>query len=197
MTHAPLPMVVLGAGGHAHVVCSLIQALGVELLGVCDPLLASQGAKYWKGWPVLGNDDYWKRLLPGEVGLALGMGIMPNRSVRRELHEQALTLGHSLPVLVHPYAWVAPGVKLGHGTQVMAGAIVQPGVRIGQGCILNTRCSVDHDSTLGDHVHLAPGSTICGDVHIHEHVFIGAGATVVQGREVMTQTPVKAGSVFA
>lgn len=190
-------MVVLGAGGHARVVCSLIEALGLELLGVCDPVLFSQGISHWEGRPVLGDDETWKQFKPGQVGLAIGVGIVPKQDLRRQLHEQALIHGHTLPALIHPFAWVAPDVQLGSGTQVMAGAIVQPGVRVGQGCILNTRCTVDHDSTIADHVHLAPGSTVCGDVHIHEQAFIGASATVVQGRMVPAKTLIKAGSVFA
>lgn len=52
-------VVMLGAGGHAKVLLSLLQAIGVDVLGICDPVLAAQSVTIWRGiaacwsWPGL------------------------------------------------------------------------------------------------------------------------------------------------
>lgn len=196
MTAAPasaLPLVMVGAGGHAKVLLALALAAGHRIVGVCDPQLARQGASHWRDVPVLGGDDALERLDPAAVGLINGIGQLVGSRVRQDRYARLRSLGFSFPVLVHPAAWVAPGTGLAQGVQVMAGVIVQPDCSIGENCIINTRASIDHDCVIGAHVHVAPGATLCGGISISDGAFIATGATIAQGIRVGTGAVVGAG----
>jgi len=175
------PLVLLGAGGHAKVLASLIQALGRPVAGVCDPALALQGAPVWRGLPVLGDDNALDPFDPSQVELVNGLGQLVGGAARERLFASMSARGFHFPALVHPAAWVDPTAHLATGVQVMAGVVVQADVRIGDNSILNTGARIDHDCVVGEHVHVAPGVTLCGAVHVGARAFLGAGSTVVQG----------------
>ncbi len=193
MTNATRPLVLLGAGGHARVLAALARAAGHPILGVCDPALAENAVSSWEELDVLGNDYALDQLAPHCVTLMLGVGQLAAGTLRQRLYAAWRARGYDFPTLVHPTAWVAPGVVLGDGVQVMAGAIIQPGCEIGENSIVNTRAGIDHDCRIGRNVHVAPGVTLCGSVTVEDGAFIGAGATVIQGVRIGACAVVGAG----
>lgn len=193
MSSATRPLVLLGAGGHARVLTALARAVGYQVLGVCDPALAANAVSSWEELDVLGDDGALDRLEPDRVALMLGIGQLATGTLRERLFALWRARGYEFPALVHPAAWVAPGVMLGDGVQVMAGAVIQPGCEIGENSIVNTRAGVDHDCRIGRNVHVAPGATLCGSVTVEDDTFIGAGATVIQGVRVGKNAMVGAG----
>jgi len=192
----PRPLVLLGAGGHALVLLALAVAAGHSIKGVCDPRLVAGGAQRWHGLPVLGDDSAAEAESPAAVGLINGIGQLPGGTARKQLFERMCLRGFQFPALVHPAAWIAPGVELGEGAQIMAGAIIQPGSRIGANSIVNTRAGIDHDCTVGADVHIAPGATLCGGVTIGNGAFIGAGAILTHGATVGCDAFVHAGATL-
>lgn len=191
------PLVLIGAGGHARVLAALARAAGRPVLGVCDPALAADAMSRWEDLDVLGDDGALDRLPPDRVALALGIGQLATGNLRERLHAAWRARGYDFPALVHPTAWIAPGVVMGDGVQVMAGAVIQPGCEIGANSIVNTRAGVDHDCRIGRDVHVAPGATLCGTVTVEDGAFIGAGATVIQGLRVGARAVVGAGVTLA
>lgn len=190
------PLVLIGAGGHARVLAALARVAGYSILGVCDPALASRQVASWEGLDVLGDDRVLNRLLPDRVELMLGLGQLTNDNLREQLYANWRARGYAFPALVHPTAWVAPGVVLSSGVQVMAGAVIQPGCVIGENSIINTRSSIDHDCRIGYSVHVAPGATLCGSVNVDDGAFVGAGATLIQGVVVGKGALVGAGTTL-
>ncbi|GKW49727.1 acetyltransferase [Halomonas sp. NCCP-2165] len=190
-----LPVILLGAGGHAKVVLDILLALNRQVLGVCDPQLASNDMTGWRGLPVLGGDDEILNYPPDTLELANGVGSMPGNWLRRRLHEHFVKKGYRFATLVHPTAVLGTGVSLGHGAQVMAGSIVQADSHIGDDTILNTAVRLDHDGRIGSHAHLAPGVVISGCVTVEERAHIGPGATLIQGVTVGADAVVGAGTV--
>jgi UDP-perosamine 4-acetyltransferase len=188
-----LPVIVLGAGGHALVLTDLLEECGMRVLGVCDPVLAASRTNRWSGLPVLGADDALDEFGVGDVVLANGVGFMPWSLNRQNLFCAIKVKGFRFPPLVHPRAFVSRRAELCSGVQVMAGAIVQAGSRIQENTIINTGVTVDHDSRVGGHAHIAPGATVCGNVTIGEGAFIGAGATLIQGVNVGARSVIGAG----
>lgn len=193
MSTAARSLVLLGAGGHARVLVALARAVDHPVLGVCDPSLAADGISRWEGLDVLGDDSALARLPPDHVALALGIGQLATGNLRERLYDVWRARGYDFPALVHPSAWIAPGIVLGDGVQVMAGVVIQPGCTIGENSIINTRASIDHDCSIGNNVHLAPGSTLCGSIVVEDGAFIGAGATVIQGLRIGARAVVGAG----
>ena len=189
------PAILLGAGGHAKVVLDLLRDVGFEILGVCDPQLASEHTDQWLGLPVLGDDSAVDRYAPDAVLLANGLGSLPGNSLRRRVNDKFTQKGYCFATLVHSSAIVGSDVKLGSGTQIMAGVIIQAATLIGDDTILNTGARVDHDGEIGDHVHIAPGAVLSGNVSVGNSCHIGPGATVIQGVEIGAGAIIGAGTV--
>lgn len=191
-----LPLILLGAGGHAKVLLSLVKAVGLKVSGVCDPELAQQKRSQWRGTKVLGGDEALEALDPASVGLINGIGQLVGSTSRRKTFERLKAKGFRFPQLVHPAAWVDVSAVLNEGVQVMAGAVIQADVTVGSNSIVNTGASLDHDCRLGAHVHVAPGATLCGCILVHDRAFIACGATVAQGLTVGEGAVVGAGAVL-
>ncbi|MHC8396062.1 acetyltransferase [Pseudomonas sp. LB3P93] len=194
--NAQKPLVILGAGGHAKVLLSLVQSAGFDVLGVCDPVLADQAGGQWRGISILGGDSALDALDPGSIELVNGLGQLVGGTGRKKVFQRLSARGFRFPVLVHPLAWVDATARLAEGVQVMAGAIIQADVVIGANSIINTRAGIDHDCRLGEDVHVAPGATLCGSVQVENGAFIGSGATVIQGLTVATAAVVGAGATL-
>lgn len=193
MVDDSLPLIMLGAGGHAKVLLSLARAAGLNVIGICDPALAQQKATDWRGICLLGGDEALDAVDPDSVGLINGIGQLVRGSARHRMFDRLKAQGFSFPTLVHPSAWVDPSAVLSEGVQIMAGAVLQADVVVNCNSIINTAASLDHDCDIGAHVHVAPGATLCGNVLVKNHAFIGSGATVIQGLMVGEEAVVGAG----
>ena len=183
--------ILIGGGGHAHVVAGLLAALGRPVRGFVAPSCRT----VLTGIAWLGGDAVLDDIAPGTADMALGVGSAGDVSLRRGLFEALAAQGHALPALVHPSAHVAEGVRLGAGVQVMLGACVQAGVTLGDNALVNTGAIVDHDCRIGAHAHVAPGAVLCGDVTLGEGAHAGAGARVIQGIGIGAGALVGAGAV--
>ena len=188
-------LIMLGAGGHASVLHALALAAGHHFIGICDPELCRDGVRFWKGIRVLGDDSALADIDKATMGLVNGIGQLVGNRARQLVFERSRKAGFSFPVLIHPFAWVADGVDLKQGVQVMAGAIIQPESIIGENTIVNTNASVDHGCVIGGHVHIAPGATLCGGVTVGDGAFVGAGSTLVQNVFIGSEAVVGAGAV--
>jgi UDP-perosamine 4-acetyltransferase len=189
-----MPVIVLGAGGHAKVLINALQLCSVEILGITDPDPKLVGQDIL-GVPILGTDVELKNYSAEKIQLINGLGSVGLPIARCRLFDECKKLGFSLATVIHPSAVMANDVDLGEGTQIMAGVVLQPGVRLGDNVIINTSASVDHDCRIGNHAHIAPGATLSGDVHVGRGAHVGAGASVVQGVRVGDGSLVGAGSL--
>ena len=186
-------IVVVGGGGHARVVISLIKKLaGYKLIGFTDP---EQNADLL-AVPYLGDDGELEAVLrdhdPCCAALGIGNTSISDRRVKKAA--QLVEMGFDLPALISPAAVVNEDVSIGDGTVVFDAAVVVTGARIGTACILNTGCCVDHDCRVGDGVHLATGSVLSGGVEVGRLAMIGAGAVVIHSRKVSECCLVGAGA---
>lgn len=190
-----IPVVGLGAGGHAQVIVEMLQQdAAYEIVGLLDANPARWGARVL-GVPVLGGDEEL-----AEPGLAHvrhffnGVGSVGDTSRRRAVYERAVALQKMPVTVVHPRAVVSRAATLGAGTVVMAGAIVNPGTVVGENVIVNTGAIIDHDCRVGDHAHIATGACLSGGVQVGASAHIGAGATVRQSVRIGAEAVVGAGA---
>lgn len=199
LAHAsPLPLVLIGAGGHAKVVLGLLQALGRDVIGVCDPELARAAIPDWRGLRVIGNDEALEAWSSHAVELANGVGPSPaGRHVRQRLHAHYAQRGFRFPPLVHPNAIVDASATVAAGAQVMAGAVLQADVVVGEFSVVNTGAQLDHDCRIGQHAHVAPGAVLCGGVTVGSRAFLGAACTILPGLDIGDDCVVAAGAVLA
>jgi acetyltransferase EpsM len=173
-------VLIIGAGGHAHVVADvLLRAHELNLaprpVGFLDdnPNLTGQEIL---DIPVLGRITEVSGFDHEAVIVAIG----DNRR-RAEVFDHLVDRGEVVTAAVHPAAVIAPDAALGTGVMICAGAVVNPSVVVGNDVILNTGCTVDHHCRIGAHSHIAPGVNLGGGVQIGEGALVGIGASVLPG----------------
>lgn len=174
-----LPVVIIGAGGHAKVLLGLLKALDADILGLTDLDKGCHGTTVLHH-KVIGDDSEILAYGCDTISLVNGVGSTKPGVLRRDIYNRFSDLGYTFRTCIHPKATVSPDAQLSEGVQIMAGAVVQPGCIIGTNSIINTRASVDHDCILGDHVHIAPGAVLGGTVIVGDGTHIGTGATVIE-----------------
>lgn len=183
------PLTIVGCGGHARVVLDAARAAGWTIAGLVDIRWSSRPETIL-GCPVLGGPEVLENSPP--LMCALGLG----DNVQRIIWLQKLKdMGHSLPAIVHPAAWVSPAAHLGEGVVVNAGAVVCAQAVVGAASILNTGASLDHESTLGAGCHLAPGARVAGRSHLGTLCFAGMGSVVIDGITLGDSVVIGAGAV--
>lgn len=178
-----LPVIIIGAGGHATVVADALLASGIEVLGFTDPTPALRG-ELRCGLPILGDDDILAGHDPVAVRLANGIGgtrANDATSLRVRVQIELESQGWHFVAVRHPAAIVSSFARLGEACQVLAGAVVQANAYVGKGAIINTGAVVEHDVVLADWAHIAPRAVVCGDANIGAGSHVGAGAVVRQG----------------
>jgi sugar O-acyltransferase (sialic acid O-acetyltransferase NeuD family) len=189
-----LPLIVVGAGGHAKVCIDALRLAGRDVKGILTPEEPLWG-KAVQGVPVLGDDDRIDGYVPSEVEVVNGIGSTGDPSRRIQIYMAMKNKGFRFAVVIHPSAIISNDAFLGEGAQVMAGAVIQFGCRIGDNVIVNTGAIVDHDCHIGDHAHLATGAILSGGVRVGTKSHIGTGASVVHGITIGESVLVAAGSV--
>ena len=190
-----LPVIIIGAGGHAAVVADALMACGIDVVGFTDVDPNRHGSHH-VGLPVLGEDE---RVLSayrqGSVMLANGVGSITVAERRRNVQLGLQRAGWRFTTVRHPSAVVSPQARIGEGAQLLAGSIIQVGATIGEGTIVNTGAVVEHHCEIGNFVHAAPRTLLCGDVKVGADSHLGAGSVVKQGLRLGPCTLVGAGAV--
>jgi len=186
-------IVVIGGGGHARVLISVLLRLRWDVVGYTD--VEDRGIIL--GVSHVGDDTTLPALLSthDRCAAVIGVGTVDVSPLRIQLQERVEAVGFVVPVVVSPRAVVNAEVAFGTGTVVFDGAVVNSGTGTGRGCIINTNSTVEHDCRLGDNVHVATGATVCGGVTLGHNCMIGAGATIVQGVHVCDDCLVGAGAI--
>ena len=176
--------ILIGGGGHARVVSSIIEAQENSHLEV----VFDSNSKI----ETLDGVENFHKYNPDQFPNAIAIVAIGDNKIRKQL---AQTIQHVFGKLIHPSASIDRLGLVGEGSVVMHHAVIQRGTRIGKHGIINTASSVDHDCVLGDFVHIAPNATLCGGVQIGDETFIGAGVVVLPQIKIGKRVTVGAGSV--
>ncbi len=175
-----IPILLIGAGGHARACIDVIEHEGrftvAGLLGVPEEV-----GRTVLGYPVLGtNDDLLE--LAGQIGNALvSVGQIKTPQLRMSLFERLEAAGCRTPAIVSPRGHVSRHSQIGDGSIVMHGAIVNAGSTVGRNCIVNSLALIEHDCSVADHCHISTSAAVNSGVQIGRGSFIGSGVTVRQG----------------
>jgi len=172
-------IVIIGGGGHAKVVISIIRKLNqFEILGYIDRKNNGSilGATY------LGNDDLLQKIISDDPGCSavIGVGMISTNNERERIFKSLKKLGFELPPIISPNSIINEEVEIDEGSVVMDGVVVNAGTKMGKCCILNTNSTIEHDCMISDFSHICPGAILSGGVRIGKHCLIGAGASVRQ-----------------
>ncbi len=162
-------LLIVGAGGHAKVVCDLAKNYYKTIV------IADDNAKgELLGCSIIGNLEQVKKGEKCDFIVAVG-----SNEVRERIFTELLEYGFTPISLIHPTAVIGEGVEIGVGSVVFAGAVINACAKIGVGCIVNTMASVDHDCEVGQFSHLAVASHFAGTVKCGKNCFFGTNSAVI------------------
>lgn len=194
MSSNRIPLVVLGASGHALVVADILRlSSDYEIVGFLDGVHPERKGEFFAGSPILGGDEQLDILLERGISYAIvGFG---KCQARLKSAEMLVGKGYKLVTAIHPSAVIAHDVRIGAGTVIAAGAVINPGVTIGQNVIINTCASIDHECQIADGVHVGPGVRLGAGVKIGRGVLIAVGSIVAHRTHIGDFVYVETGSI--
>ncbi len=183
---------VIGAGGHARVVGSILHANGMNIHGFLDDNYTVDSVEIIKHAPLVGKPEDITNYQPHlhEIFIAIG-----DNQKRRQFFHCASVAGYELPSLTHPSALIESDCSIGKASQICIGAILATEVAIAEGVIVNSGSSIDHECKVGAFTHIAPGAILAGRVTVGKEVFVGIGAKIAQGLHIGDGAIIGAGSI--
>lgn len=189
--------IIWGSAGHAKVLNEGIRREGGSVVALFDNNPDARLAL--KDVPLVGGTKdlpEWLNRRPTDATL-YGLVAVGGARGRERVELQALLSKNGVLVepFIHPMGFIATGVTLGQGTQVLAMAVIAAATQLGAACIVNHNASIDHECCLDDGVHIAPSATLCGCVTVGMHSMVGAGAVVLPRLHIGQNSIVGAGAV--
>jgi UDP-perosamine 4-acetyltransferase len=182
--HEPLPLVLIGGGGHALVVAEAAHLAQLPIAGFLDDNPAAPLAAILidlpHPFPVpahLGTLEATHQLTGRHWIIATG-DLAHRRSMLRALGT-GRELIHSARAVIHPTAYISPSAVVGAGAFVGPKCVVQARARIGAHAIINSGAIVEHDCVIEENAHIAPGAALGGGVHVGHDTLVGLGARVL------------------
>lgn len=124
-------------------------------------------------------------------GVVLGIG---DGTARRKVADEVAVAGLTLLTVLHPSAFLGPGVVVGDGCIVAPGSVITRDVALGRGAIVNYGANVGHDCAIGNFSFIGPGAVLTGGVQVGSEAIIGAGSVVLPGRSISHGARIGAGS---
>ena len=158
-------LLIIGAGGHGKVVKEIAEALGYTNIAFLDDNSAE----------AIGKISDSKAFVNQFQEVIVGIG---NNRLRGELLARLDQEGFTIPVLIHPTAYVSKSAVIGKGTVVEPMAIVNANSQIGIGCIISVGSIVDHDAILEDCVHVNAGAICKAGSFVAKETKLEAGQVV-------------------
>ena len=176
------PTYIIGAGGHARVIASLIEP-GENRFVTSAPATPEEMAL----------SLFLAEICRPDLRIFIGIG---NNADRERIFDQIHKAGGKLASCIAPNAFIARDAILGEGVFVGAGALIGSRARIGNNCIVNTLSGIDHDCVLGDHTQVAGGVNFAGTVTTGRSCFFGMGSMAVPGVRLGDKVTALAGTVI-
>ena len=172
-----------GAGGHAKVIMSCLETMGVKVAALFDdnPLVTD-----FMGLTV--HHNYSKDIF-ADMSIVISIGDNKSRSNISNIVE------HRYCNVIHPESSVAKLAFIDTGTVVFQNSVIQTCAKVGKHCIINTGSILEHDSIISDFVHVSPNATLSGTVTIGEGTQIGAGAVIIPNINIGKWSVIGAGAV--
>jgi sugar O-acyltransferase (sialic acid O-acetyltransferase NeuD family) len=185
-------VLIIGAGGHARVIASLLTYGRWSVEGVLDRR-QSQGDERIGGHPIVGTiDDADRWLTQGVRRVALASG--SNRE-RAAWHARFTLAGFEVIGMRHPGAFVERNAIVAVDAVLCARALVAAEAQVGANVLLNSGCIVEHECVIDDHAQVAPGAKLAGRVTVGVGAFIGMGACIKEKVRIGRGAVIGAGAV--
>ena len=171
-------VVILGCGGHAHVIADIVKAEGNNVVAFLDDDLNQPDCS-----GILSN---YKKYPNCEFIIGIG-----DEKIREELSH----LNLKWHTAIHPSAIISNSAKIGEGTVIMANAVINCRTVIGRHSIINSGSIIEHDNAVGNYVHVSPKVALGGNVTIGDRTWVGIGSTIINNINICSDVIIGAGAV--
>lgn len=185
-------IVIIGASGFGREVAWLIEnSDNWNVIGFVDDNKNLEN-KSMNDYPVLGTIDFLLNVNE-KTNAVVAIG---NPQTRKKIVERLQSNKNiSFPNIVDKDVIIDKTVTLGFGNIICKGNILTTNIEIGNFNHINLNCTVGHDVQFHDYITVYPGVNISGNVRINDCVEIGTGTKIIQGKEIVKETVIGAGSV--
>lgn len=186
---------IIGAGGFGREIAWCVERINDvtptwKIKGFIDDNETKWGAKEDE-YLVLGGCEYLKQQKDAYAVCAVG-----NAKVRRQIIEKLSGSGVLFATIVDPSVILSKRVSIGEGTIICAGTIATVDISIGKHVIINLDCTLGHDDVIEDFATIYPSVNVSGNVVVGECCELGTGTQVIQGKKIVKNTIVGAGSII-
>ena len=167
-------IVIIGAGGHAKVVCDAILAQNEYVInGFVDNSL-EVGTTVINGYHVIANQDEVESLKSQVDFFIVAIG---NNKIREKLFSSIKDILKPATV-IHPSAVIGSDVLIGEGTVILANSVINASSKIGENVIVNSRVVIDHDCKIGNNIHLSIGTMVGSNSTINDYYLSAIGESI-------------------
>ena len=159
-------LLIIGAGGHGHVVKEIAESLNTfDKIDFIDD----------KSDEAIGKIDELNKFTDDYKNAFVAIG---NNEVRKKIQAQVIDLGYSVPTIIHSSAYISPTAKIGVGVLVEPMAIINTNSIIGDGCIISLGTKIDHDIKIGEFCHINLGSIVKAGNSVDALTKVDAGEVI-------------------
>jgi sugar O-acyltransferase (sialic acid O-acetyltransferase NeuD family) len=193
-TTGPVPLVLVGGGGHASDVLQAVEAINAltpawQVVGILDDRDVDARRFVGRNVEQIGKVDDIDSV---DACFVLCIGWPWEReAVAMRIADRA----EPAPSIIHPGADIGTEVRLGQGSVVLGNAHVSPMVQLGPHSFVSYGATVGHDCAFGAFASVMPGANVSGDVTAGDAVLVGSGAVVLEGVHLGDRVRVGAGAV--
>jgi len=188
-----IPLIILGAGGHAKTCIDLVESEGrFYVYGIID----KKGKGKLLGYPIIGKDKDLKKYNKKVKYLLIGVGQIRDNKIRPKLYSLGKKLGYKFPKIFSKKSHVSKNSKVEEGTIILHDVVVNAGAKIGKNCIINNKSLIEHDVIIGNHCHISTGAIINGYSKIGNCSFVGSRSVISNSKFLPSRSFIKIGSVI-
>ena len=143
-------LIILGAGGHGHVVKEVAEAMGIfDKIDFLDDNPNSSEA--------IGLCSDYKKFIEKYTYAIPAFG---NNKLRMEWIEKLEENLFKIPTLIHPTSYISPSTTIHSGSVIEAKAVINTNSRIEKGCIISVGSIIDHDAIINYGCHVDCGAVV-------------------------------------
>ncbi len=176
-------IVIVGANrtGHAGVVLNTLKMIGeYYIAGFLDKNINVDKVPEY---PLMGSTEE----IPNLIGIEGAVLAISDNAERLKISKKLKEKGLKLVNVIHPNAFISPGVLLGEGVFIGPGAIVNSNVKIGNNVIIGAGAIINNNVVIEDNTYIGTGTVVDARTVIRENAFIVGGAripmdTIVEGK---------------
>ena len=187
-------LLVIGCGGHARFVLSVVDNSEYQARGIIDLRDEFDLSEVILGVPVVGCLSFIEKCC--DMGERIAILAVGDNYLRAKTFSLLCELGFQFPSLIHSSAIIDRTALVGVGNVIGPNVVIGAEVVIGDNNIINSGAVIEHQSTMGNHNHVSLSAIICGNVTVGDRVFLGASSVVIENLLVPDDTILGAGGVL-